>query len=193
MSLADDYGDQALAVPEGDALLVVGPFGFTATGMTVQGEPAFEEWASLGPWLRAAHGAVQFWWGDWLRYGESRPDYQERLSQALGTSGYEAETLSNLKYVAENVAPSRRRAGLPFSVHAAVAPLTPSQQAETLDHAAAEEWTVSQTRAAVRAIRQAEGKPVKFWVLVECQSHDDLTEVLADMAAAGRPAQEWHR
>ena len=188
MTLAADYG--ALA-PAPETLLVVGPFGFTPTEMTVSGEPSFEEWAALGPWLRAAHGAVQFWWGDWLRYGESRPDYQERLSQALGTSGYEAETLSNLKYIAENVAPSRRRPALPFSVHAAVASPDAADQAATLDAAESEEWTVAQTRAAVRTLRQAAGRPVTYRVLVECHSEADRDLCLAEQLSAGRKARDY--
>ena len=90
------------------------------------------------------------WWADWLRYGESRPDWQDRFSQALEESRYEEETLRNLKYVAENVAPSRRRDDVPFAHHAEVAKLSPREQTAWLTKAADEGLSKRDLRVAIR-------------------------------------------
>src|ERR1039457_2825142 len=61
----------------------VGPCRLTPTGLIVQGAPPFDEWAQCGTLLRRMKGAVQFWIGDWLNFGEHA--YGEKYSQALET------------------------------------------------------------------------------------------------------------
>ena len=169
------------------ALMTLGKFVLHSHGMTITGTPTFEEFQAIGDWLRVCHGAVQWWWGDWLAYGDSRPDYAERLSQALDTSGYEARTLSHLKYVAERVDPIRRRSDVPFSHHVEVACLPPAEQETILAKCADDCLSVQQTRQAVRVVN---GKAESLlWVVVGCADAADQTALYNRMVAEGRPVK----
>jgi N6-adenosine-specific RNA methylase IME4 len=152
----------ASGVPDvlGRDTFTVGPFRFTPTGLIVEGDPPFEEWERIGDYIRLTNQGCQWWWGDWLRYGEARTDYGERFSQALEASPYEERTLGNLKYVAENVPPSRRRDDVEFSVHFEAASLTPSEQKRFLARAAKEGWTRAEARREKRLVaRQSTADP----------------------------------
>lgn len=48
-------------------------FTLTATGMVSKGKPTFKKWEEVGRFFERAEGAVQWWIGDWLNYGEGRP------------------------------------------------------------------------------------------------------------------------
>jgi hypothetical protein len=112
----------------------------------------YEEWEALGRQLQRIEGAVQFWIGDWLNYGEAR--FGEKYAQAVQeTTGRAGGTLANLAWVAGRIETSRRREGLHFGHHQAVAPLEPAEQDRILDAAAQAGLTVHQTREAVKDFR----------------------------------------
>jgi hypothetical protein len=71
-----------------------------------EGTP-FEAWEEIGRQLRYLGEAVQWWIGDWIRFGEQR--YGEKYSQALEATPYDEQSLRNMVWVAEHVEPSRRR------------------------------------------------------------------------------------
>jgi hypothetical protein len=163
-----------------------GPFQLTRTTLIVRGNPTIDEWLEFGEWLRILHDGVQWWWGDWLSYGRSKPGWEERWTQALMASGVEESTLSNYAYVAENVHPSRRRdasEGVTYSHHAAVASLPPKEQSRILAKVADEQLTVRQTAAAVA---EAKGKPVKLWLEVACVDEADRAALAQRMINEGR-------
>lgn len=165
----------------------LGAFRLTATGVEVDGTPSFEDWQGVFDWTRVVHAACQWWWGDLLAYGSTRPDYEERLSQALESSPYEVETLSKLKYVAESVAKPRRRGYLPFSVHVEVASLPAAQQEAVLAQAD-ETWTVARTRQEVKCLKAAaiNAPPPICWVVVSCTDPVDVEVFSARMVSEGR-------
>ena len=135
----------------------IGRFVFSATGMDVDedsGRPTLHEWIRAGEFIRLAQGSG-WWWGDWLRYGESREDWRERWSQAVGDSPYEEQTLQKLKYLSENVASFRRRNDLPISLHFEVAKLDPEGQTAWLTKAADEHFSVRDLRMAIRKASRA--------------------------------------
>src|SRR6185369_298574 len=80
---------------------------FATTGLIIPPGMKFERWQQLGNDLRAAAKGIQFWIGDWIRYGEH--EYGEKYAQAIEATGIEGKTLRNYVYVAENVHLSRRR------------------------------------------------------------------------------------
>jgi|TARA_Y100000034_G_scaffold6889_1_gene7612 N6-adenosine-specific RNA methylase IME4 len=135
--------------------LQMGAFHLTAVGMSVKGEPSFEEWEKCGAFLQRIEGAVQWWLGDWLNYGES--SYGEKYSQALEVTGIPLATLENYAYVAGNLQDSRRREDLSFSVHSEIVGLqTAKEQDRWLAKAADEGWTRAELRSQLRlAKRQA--------------------------------------
>lgn len=136
--------------PDG-ATLRLGPFTLTATGLSATGRPTFDEWAHAGAVLKQIGGAVQFWLGDWLAFGEGR--YGERVAQALEASPYEEGTLRNCAYVARAIPPSRRREAVPFAIHQEVAPLPPAEQDHWLAKAEAEQCSRADLRTAIRRAR----------------------------------------
>ena len=143
-----------LGGPISGSPLQVGNFTLHETGITVSGRPEFKDWEAVGEFLRGVYKAAPFWWGDWLKYGEGREDWAERMSQALEASGYEYDTLKNLKYVCENVAPSRRRIDVPFTHHAEVASLSPKEQTEWLEKTVDKGLSVRDLRMEIRASKR---------------------------------------
>ena len=111
--------------------LVISSFQLNKNGLVAIGTPTFEQWTKCGEFLKSANGAVHFWIGDWLNYGEKK--YGETYAQAIDQTSYEYGTLLNDKYVASRVEISRRRDNLSFSHHQEVAALSPEEQTELLD------------------------------------------------------------
>jgi len=134
--------------------LELGAFKLTATGLVIRGAPAFDEWQQCGAIMRRVEGAVQWWIGDWLNYGEKT--YGERYTAAINALGADYQTLANYAYIAGKVQFSRRRENLSFSVHAEVAALSAGQQDTILERAEQEELKVREVRDLVRATTHAD-------------------------------------
>ncbi len=118
---------------------------------------SFEEWQDVGRFLEQTNGAVQWWLGDWLNYGEAA--YGEKYAQALDAERWEYGALRNMAYVAGRVEMSRRRDNLSFSHHAEVASLDPDVQDRLLGAAAEKGLTRQGLRDAVRTYKQALAAP----------------------------------
>lgn len=135
-------------------LTLFGHFVLTETALEVNGRPSFDEYQAAGEFINRAHRASGFWMGDWLRYGEKREDWRERLSQAHGHTGLSEKTLKNVRAVAGSVDKARRRDGVEFGVHAEVAALEPDEQSEWLTKAEENGWTVRELRLEIRAAKR---------------------------------------
>lgn len=97
------------------------------------GLPSLEQWQECGAFLKKAKGAVHFWIGDWLNYGEKR--WGEKYLEAIEATGYDYGTLRNDKWIAARVDLSRRRDKLTFDHHATIADLEPEEQDRLLTEA----------------------------------------------------------
>lgn len=112
-----------------------------------------EEWLQHGRGLGFV-GRVSGWWiGDWVNYGNAK--YGEKYTRAARVTGYDAQTLMNMAYVASRFEVSRRRETLSWSHHAEVAALDPAEQDEWLEKAAEERMSVRCLRQAIRTDRRA--------------------------------------
>lgn len=134
-----------------------GPFLLTVTGLEVvesKRRPTFEEYEVVGEFIQKTHRASGFWLGDWLRYGETREDWRERLSQAVDMTGLTEKTLKNVRAIAK-IEPSRRREGVEFGLHGEVTGLTPDEQSEWLERAEEEGWDRRELRLNIRASKRA--------------------------------------
>ena len=133
----------------------LGVFVLTATGLEVKAgrRPTFEEWDGVGEFIKRTHRASGFWLADWLRYGESRTDWAERLSQAIDATGLKEKTLKNVRAVGA-IEKSRRREGVEFTIHAEVAGLAPKEQDEWLERADEEGWDRRELRQNIRAAKR---------------------------------------
>lgn len=130
-------------------------FNFSNSGLIIEGQPTFEQWHEAGKWLKYVEGAIQWWIGDWLNYGETR--WGEMYTQALEETDYAKGTLRNQKYIADKIPPSRRNDKLHYSHHIEVASLEPEQQIEMLDLAEQECLTARQLRQKVKALKMQNG------------------------------------
>lgn len=128
-------------------------FVLTATGMVVKdgARPTIREYQSVGEFIAKAQKGVGWWLADWLAYGETRPDWKEKLSQVVDCGLVAEKTARNHKYLGENVAPSRRREDVDIGLHFEVASLAPAEQVKWLERAADHDWSVRDLRAEIRA------------------------------------------
>jgi hypothetical protein len=119
-----------------------------------EGDLALAQWLEYGRRLGQLGRGVAWWIGDWLRYGNLR--YGEKYSRAARATGYDAQSLMNMAYVASRFPPERRRDQLSWSHHAEVAALMPAEQDRWLDLAEAERLSVHSLRLEVRTSRRVE-------------------------------------
>lgn len=115
------------------------------TSWEPQADMSFEQWADAGQRLQRMGRAWQWWFGDWVLFGERK--FGEMYDQAIDTTGFEIQTLMNVTSVARRVDPERRREALSWSHHAEVASLPPAKQDEWLDRAEEEGMTVARLRS----------------------------------------------
>lgn len=111
------------------------------------------EWTAIGQRLGALGRCGQWGLGDWIRYGNAK--FGERYARAARITGYDAQTLMNMVYVASRFEISRRRENLSWSHHEALASLQHDGQDYWLDRAAAERLSVSDLRVELRGARRA--------------------------------------
>lgn len=127
------HQSNALAVREPKGIVPVG-IELTRTGLAVNRAISIDEWTALGKTPKFYEGAVQWWIGDWLTYGEK--SYGEKYVEAIEATGFDYGYLRNLSSVAKKIEMSRRRDNLSWSHHQEVAGLEPDQQNRLLDWAA---------------------------------------------------------
>jgi hypothetical protein len=126
----------------------------SGTAWVPEGDLALAQWLEYGRRLGQLGRGVAWWIGDWLRYGNLR--YGEKYSRAARATGYDAQSLMNMAYVASRFAPDRRREQLSWSHHAEVASLEPAEQDRWLDLAEGERLSVHSLRLEVRTSKRTE-------------------------------------
>lgn len=136
-----------------DIQLMDGKYRLTSTGLEVHGKPTFAEHEGVGEFIKRAHQASGWWLADWLRYGESRRDWADRLSQAVHVTGLSEKRLKNIRE-AGAIEPSRRRETVEFALHEEVCRLPAEEQAHWLEMADTEGWNRAELRANISASRR---------------------------------------
>jgi len=165
--------------------MIVGGFKLTSTGLTIEGNPSFEEFDQLGQYLRRVHTGYQWWWGDWLNYGEGA--YGERFSQALEATEWEESTLRQYAWVAKSVAPENRTDGVAFGHYVnGLAGLAPAEQKQWAERILSENLTQSQF---VAKLKSESNKPVALWAVISCENIDDQEALISRMVSEGRSAK----
>ena len=127
---------------------------FEKNKLTLHESITIDEWKDLGQKLKLVEGSVQFWIGDWARYGDKRgftgkytdPKVYDELEELTGLS---RQAIKDSKWVAENVS-SLRKDDLTFNHHKEVAKLTPEKQEIFLKRASEEKLSVRNLREEVR-------------------------------------------
>lgn len=118
----------------------------TPTSLTLPPDLPYDRYEALAAMFGMLHRTSAWLLGDLLNYGEKV--YGETYAQAATVTGLSAHTLTNYASVCSHIPRSRRRATLPFSVHAEVAYLSPSEQEHWLKQAVEHRWTRQELRDA---------------------------------------------
>ena len=129
----------------------------TPVSLTLPKNLPWADYPRTGQLLGRIGRGVQWWIGDFLVQGQRM--YGEKFAQGAEALEYDAKTLTNLAWVAERVASSRRRAGLSFAHHAEVAALEALEQETWLARAETEGWTRHQLRKALKGENTPEDTP----------------------------------
>ncbi len=135
--------DKQITLPHAKTM-VFASFKLRETGLEPIGNPTFEEWLQCGQFIKQAKGAVHFWVGDWLNYGEMR--WGETYRQAVELTGFETQTLYNDKWISSRIPPERRQEALSFDHHQQVANMDAEEQEEVLAVAVKKKMTVRDFR-----------------------------------------------
>jgi hypothetical protein len=121
------------------------------TYLEVPGGISYDEWARLGETLQRMQRSVNWWLGDWIRFGEAK--FGEKYTQAIETTGRSYDGLRNCVYVAERVDMGRRRSELSWSHHQEVAALAPIEQTQWLRRAVDDGLSTRQLRGHIKEQR----------------------------------------
>ncbi len=151
---------------------------------------SLSQWVSDGQRLGAIGRGVNWWLGDWLRFGNMK--FGERYVRASRITGYDVQTLMNMVYVATRFESGRRHERLSWSHHAELAALEPEAQDEWLTRAETERLSVRDLRAELRRVLRsgdqdaiAAGRAEEAAaVTVPAESHHVCPHCGHDLAAA---------
>jgi hypothetical protein len=92
--------------------------------------------------------AARWWLGDLLLFGDA--NFGEMYAQLLDSAAMSERQAERYRYVAEKVAPSRRRENLSFSHHEQVAAMEPPDQERLLALAEVGQMSVASLREAIK-------------------------------------------
>lgn len=120
--------------------LTVNHFELSQAGLSITGQPTFEEWLNYFNHLIQAGESIGLAIGDMLNYGFD--NYPDEVTQLFGPDSdhplYEISTLQNLKYISGKWPASRRRElplDVPLTYYQETASLPDGQREEVLKEA----------------------------------------------------------
>lgn len=133
------------------SIMNVGPMVFTDgnTGIIFPEAMTYEEWSSYGESYTAIATHSMFWLGDWVNFGEDR--FCDKYTQAMECTNLAYQTIKNAAYVARKIPAHCRYTdrGVSFSHHKLLTALDEDAQIMWLEKVLAEEWSVSELKAAL--------------------------------------------
>lgn len=103
----------------------------TKTGWDLPANLTEQSWMQAGLALAEVEGAVNWWLGDWWRYGEHKYGDRKALVESEEWTGPAYQTCRNAGAIAAVFETSRRRDVVPFHQHAELASL-PAEEADRL-------------------------------------------------------------
>jgi hypothetical protein len=125
------------------------PSAITAVAWIPERDLDLAEWSRAGQRLGVMNRCSPWWLGDWIRYGNAK--FGEKYSRAAKITGYDAQTLMNMVYVASHFEISRRRENLSWSHHETITSLDPNEQDRWLTHAIERKMSVADLRLELRS------------------------------------------
>jgi hypothetical protein len=119
-------------------------------GMTLEG------WTAAGRRLGLIGKGMQWWLGDWIRFGNAR--WGERYREAARITGYEVGTLRNMAWVSGQFDPSLRRSELSWSHYPLLVKLPPDRRLEWIERAVEDRLSVEDLRIELRRVNPDQGE-----------------------------------
>jgi hypothetical protein len=124
----------------------------THIGLKIERRPSRTEWEATGTQISDWRRTIHFWLGDWALageeiFGEEAVTFVEELAEQYG---FDPHTVINDRSVMRAIPYARRRPGLSFAHHAAVAKFAPDVQDKLLRQAEAEKLPAARFREAIR-------------------------------------------
>jgi DNA modification methylase len=128
---------------------------FEKNSLLIDESVSIDEWKELGQNLRQIEGCVQFWIGDWARFGDKKgftgkytdPKVYDELEEI---TGLDRSTIQTYKSVSDNVESLLRNKDLSFNHHKEVAKLPPEKQEVFLQKASEEKLSVRDLRNEIK-------------------------------------------
>lgn len=130
----------------------------TATALNLTEDLPYDKAELIAVYFGEMSRHLSWWVGDLLVYAEEH--YGEQFAQLAASTGLSEQALLRRVYVCRNVPPQRRRAGLPFSVHMAVASLGAKEQTKWLKRADEGQWSAQELRTRMKSARKDEAPPM---------------------------------
>ena len=113
-------------------------------GAAFKESATFEDWEMFGKLVFVFGGAMMWYVGDWLNFGEKK--FGEKYSQALEITKYDYGTLRNAAYVAGRYELKDRRQSLSWRHHADCARFELGDRTVILDMAEKQDMSSTQLR-----------------------------------------------
>jgi hypothetical protein len=120
------------------------------------------DWKSAGHALSQVEGAMNWWLGDWWRFGEHKYGDRKALVESDEWSGPAYQTCKNAALVSVAFEKSRRRDVVPFSHHAEVSSIADAEADQILDWC--EDVFNKTGRVPTRVVLREKVKQVKAWL-----------------------------
>ncbi len=118
------------------------------TGLTLPASLSYDDWRLRGQQLKVMTGALQWWWGDLLNFGEKK--YGEKYTEAVEDWGLKHGTARNMAAISREFEMSLRNDKLTWNHHVAIAGLPQKEQVKLLNKAEKENLSSRDLRELVR-------------------------------------------
>lgn len=139
----------------------------------------FERWRQVGVNLQQMQRSVNWWAGDWLRFGEDR--WGEEAYQAVADlTGHGDDSLKQAVWVSSRFPPSTRVPSLSWAHHRAAASLEPETRAAVLRDAMAGNLSTRELIARVK-VEQEKARAVPSASEPVCAADASWTPELDDL------------
>jgi hypothetical protein len=156
-----------------DLSLLLAP---SQTSLVLPEDMPVEQWEEVGKKLSGMAKHMQWWWGDWLNFGESR--YGEKYKVVVEKFGINPKTARQYAWVAREFEMSNRL-DISWTHHLAVAGISDeSERTELLQMAKSEGWSKSRLQ---QEIKEA---PVNESKLTAVSEPEELSSVIAALRFA---------